>query len=274
MILITLEIILMNKYTKANLALWEGWTEINKNSKLYRLDEFKTGKNVLKSIELEELPDVSGKKMLHLQCHFGIDTLSWARMGADITGVDFSPKAIDLAKSISDELDIPARFIRSELFDLPEVLDEKFDIVFTSYGVLTWLSDMDKWANIVAKYLKPGGIFYMVEFHPLFSSIDDDGDKLEYPYFYSPEPMKFKAEGSYSDPDADFSSDSYEWSHSIGEVITALIKAGLRIEFLHEFPYSPCKGAPCLVEDTPGKYILEKYPGFLPIVYSVRAVKG
>lgn len=263
----------MNKYTKANLALWEGWTDINKNSKLYRLDEFKAGKNVLKSIELEELPDVSGKSMLHLQCHFGMDTLSWARMGAKVTGIDFSPKAIALANSLSEELNIPARFIRSELFDLPNVLDEKFDIVFTSYGVLTWLNDIDKWAEIVARYLKPGGIFYMVEFHPLFSSIDDDGVHLKYPYFYSPEPMKFKAEGSYADPDADFKSDSYEWSHSIGEVVTALIEAGLKIDFLHEFPYSPTKGAPCLVETEPRKFVLEKYPGLLPIVYSVRASK-
>ncbi|MEE9555379.1 MAG: class I SAM-dependent methyltransferase [candidate division Zixibacteria bacterium] len=263
----------MNKYTKANLALWEGWTDINKNSGLYRLDEFKAGKNVLKSIELDELPDVSGKSMLHLQCHFGMDTLSWARMGADITGIDFSPKAIALAKSLSEECSIPARFIRSELFDLPNVLDEEFDIVFTSYGVLTWLGDIEKWAEIVARYLKPGGIFYMVEFHPLFGSIDDDGENLKYPYFYSPEPMKFNDDGNYADPDADFKSDSYEWSQSIGEVVTALIKAGLKIEFLHEFPYSTCKGAPCLVESEPRRFVLEKYPGLLPLVYSVRATK-
>jgi ubiquinone/menaquinone biosynthesis C-methylase UbiE len=263
----------MNKYTKANLALWEGWTDINEKSELYRLDKFKAGTNVLKSIELEELPDVSGKSMLHLQCHFGLDTLSWARMGAKVTGVDFSPKAIALAKSISDKCRIPARFICSELYDLPKVLDEKFDIVFTSYGVLTWLNDIDKWAGIVARYLKPDGIFYMVEFHPLFSSIDDDGETLKYPYFHSSRPMKFKAQGNYADPDADFVHDSYEWSHCIGEVVTALIDAGLRIEFLHEFPYSPCKGAPCLVESGPRRFVFEKYPGLLPLVYSVRAVK-
>ena len=263
----------MNEYKKANLALWEGWTDINKNSELYRLDKFKAGLNVLKSIELEELPDVAGKSMLHLQCHFGMDTLSWVRMGAEVTGIDFSPKAIDLAKSLSAELNIPARFIQSELFDLPNVLDEQFDIVFTSYGVLCWLDDIGRWAGIAARYLKPGGVFYMVEFHPLFGSIDDDGEKIQYPYFYSPEPMKFASEGNYSDPKADFKSDSYEWAHSVGEVVTALINAGLRIEFLHEFPYSPCKGMPCLVEDSPGRYVLEKYPGLVPLVYSLRASK-
>jgi SAM-dependent methyltransferase len=262
---------LMNKYTRINLKLWNGWTEVNKNSTLYRLEQFKAGTNVLKSIELEELPDVVGRSMLHLQCHFGLDTLSWARMGAKVTGIDFSPKAIELAKSLSDELNIPARFIQSELLELPEVLDERFDIVFTSYGVLTWLDDMKKWAEIVARFLKPDGTFYMVEFHPLFSAIDDDGKTLKYPYFHSPEPLKFESQGNYADPDANFVHDSYEWSHGVGEVVTALIDAGLRIEFLHEFPYSPAKGAPHLVEVEPRRYMLENYPGLLPITYSIKA---
>ncbi len=261
----------MDKFTKTNLALWEGWTEIHQNSELYNLDGFKAGKNVLKSIELEELTEVAGKTMLHMQCHFGLDTLSWARMGVEVTGVDFSPKAISLARSIGDELNIPGRFLCSELFDLPNILDEKFDIVFTSYGVLTWINDLDKWANLIARYLKPGGIFYIVEFHPFFSMIDDLGENIQYPYFHSPEPMKFKAEGSYADPDHDFKHDSYEWSHSIGEVITALISADLRIDYLHEFPYSPTKGAPCLIEDKPGRYVLEKYRNLVPITYSIRA---
>jgi len=263
----------MNKYTKTDRSLWGGWTEINKKSELYDLEGFKAGKNVLKSIELEELTDVSGKTMLHLQCHFGLDTLSWARMGAKVTGVDFSPKAISLAKSISRELNIESRFVCSELFDLPGVLNDKFDIVFTSYGVLTWINDLDIWAGLVARYLKTGGLFYIVEFHPFFSAIDDEGENIEYPYFHSPEPMKFKAEGNYAVPDAAFSHESYEWSHSIGEIVTALISAGLKIDYLHEFPYSPTKGAPYLVEDKPGRYILEKFPNLVPLVFSIRAMK-
>ncbi len=263
----------MSKYIETNLSLWNGWTEINKNSNMYDLEGFKAGKNKLKSIELEELTDVSGKTMLHLQCHFGLDTLSWARMGALVTGVDFSPKAITLAKSLSEELKIPARFIRSELFDLSNVLEEKFDIVFTSYGVLTWIDDIDKWAGLVARYLKPGGIFYMVEFHPVLSMIDDNGEKLEYPYFHSPKPMKFVSEGSYSDPENDFRHDSYEWFHSLGEIITALISAGLRIDFIHEFPYSPTNCCTFFIEGGPGKYVVKKYPGLLPLVFSIRAVR-
>lgn len=264
----------MDKYTKANLILWEGWTDINRNSKLYRLDEFKAGANVLKSIELEELTDVAGKSLLHLQCHFGLDTLSWARMGANVTGIDFSPKAIELAKSLADECGIPGRFICTELYRLPEVLSEQFDIVFTSYGAIAWIGDMNRWAEIIASRLKPGGVFYMVEFHPLFSVIDDAGVSIKFPYFSSSEPMEFKKERSYSDPDAEFTADAYEWSHSLGEVVTALVDAGLTIEFLHEFPYSPTKGAPCLVEDSPGRFVLERYPGLVPLTYSVQARKS
>ncbi len=263
----------MDKHAKTNRDLWDGWTEINKNSKLYDLESFKAGKNKLKSIELEELTDVSGKTMLHLQCHFGLDTMSWARMGAEVTGVDFSPKAIALAESLSKECDIPARFICSELFELPKVLDEKFDIVFTSYGVLAWISDINQWAKLIARYLKPGGIFYIVEFHPFLSMIDDNGEKFEYPYFHSPEPMKFKAEGNYADPDDSFTHDSYEWFHSLGEIVTALISAGLRIDYLHEFPYSPTNCCTFFIEDKPGRYVIKNYPNLVPLVFSIQATQ-
>lgn len=259
------------KYIETNRSLWNGWTEINKNSNLYKLENFKAGENRLKSIELEELTDVAGKTMLHLQCHFGMDTMSWARMGAKVTGIDFSPEAISLAKSLSDELNIPARFIETEIYDLPKVLNEKFDIIFTSYGVLTWLPDLDKWAALIARYLKPGGTFYMVEFHPMLGMLDDDGEKLEYPYFHSPDPMKFEDSGNYADPDNAFKHDSYEWSHSLGEIVTDLIKAGLKIEYLHEFPYSPTNCCTFFVEDKPGRYVIKKYPNLVPIVFSIRA---
>ena len=261
----------MEKYFDTNRSLWNGWTEINKSSDLYKLESFKAGNNRLKSIELEELTDVADKTMLHLQCHFGMDTMSWARMGAKVTGIDFSPEAISLAKSLSKELDIPARFIETEIYDLPKVFDEKFDIVFTSYGVLTWLPDLDKWAGIIARYLKPGGTFYMVEFHPMLGMFDDDGEKLEYPYFHSPEPIKFQDSGNYADPDNDFKHDSYEWFHSLGEIVTALINAGLKIEYLHEFPYSPTDCCTFFTEDKPGRYVIKKYPGLIPIVFSIKA---
>jgi len=223
----------MKKYIETNRSLWDGWTEINKSSDLYDLDGFKAGKNKLKSIELEELTD-------------------WARMGAKVTGVDFSPKAISLARSLSEELSIPARFIETELYEIPNALKEKFDIVFTSYGILAWISNIEKWADLIAGYLKPGG-------------------KLEYPYFHSPEPMKFVAQGNYADPDHDFKHDSYEWMYGIGEAATALIKAGLEIEYLHEFPYSPTNCCTFFTEDSPGRYVIKNYPNLVPLTFSIRA---
>ena len=259
------------KYIECNRELWNGWTGINVNSGLYDLEGFKAGRNKLKSIELEELKNIAGKSMLHLMCHFGMDTLSWARMGAEVTGIDFSPKAISMAKSLSNELNIPARFIETELYDLPNVLDEKFDIVFTSYGVLTWIGDVNKWAEIAARYLKPGGIFYMVEFHPFLWMMDDDGKKIEYPYFHSGKPLKFEDSGNYADPESEFKHVSYEWPHSLGDIVTALIDAGLRIEFLHEFPYSPTNCCTFFVESSPGKYVIKDYPDLVPLVFSIRA---
>jgi ubiquinone/menaquinone biosynthesis C-methylase UbiE len=263
----------VRKYIETNRKLWNGWTEINVNSELYNLESFKAGENRLKSIELEELKEVAGKSMLHLMCHFGMDTLSWARMGAQVTGIDFSTKAISTAKALSEELDIPARFIETELYDLPKVLDEKFDIVFTSYGVKAWIRDTGKWAALAARYLKPGGIFYMVEFHPILGMFDDNGETLEYPYFHSPEPMKFEAEGNYADPDHEFKHDSYEWFHSLGEIVTALISAGLKIDFLHEFPYSPTNCCTFFTENSPGRYVIKNYPHLVPLVYSIHATR-
>ncbi|UCG30700.1 MAG: class I SAM-dependent methyltransferase, partial [candidate division WOR-3 bacterium] len=171
----------LKKYFEANKQLWNGLVSINKSSRMYDLDGFKKGKSSLNFIELEELGDVSGKSLLHLQCHFGMDTLSWARLGAKVTGIDFSEEAIRLARSLSKEFDIPGRFIQSNVYDAREVLSEKFDLVYTSYGVLCWLPDLAEWGRIIHHFLKEDGIFYMVEFHPVRAMFDDDG-KMKDPY--------------------------------------------------------------------------------------------
>src|SRR5512139_2419139 len=156
----------MNEYQQANLALWNEWAEINVKSREYDVAGFLAGKSSLKSIELEELGEVAGKTLLHLQCHFGLDTLSWARRGAAVTGVDFSDKAVGLAQALAREAGLEARFICSDLYALPEVLSGQFDIVYTSYGVLCWLRDLEQWAELIAHFLKPGGVFYIADFHP------------------------------------------------------------------------------------------------------------
>ena len=252
-------------------------TPIHARSKFYDVAGFKSGKSSLKSIELEELGDVSGKSLLHLQCHFGLDTLSWARLGAKVTGIDFSDKAIDLARSLSKELSIEASFVQSDIYALPNVLDSQFDIVFTSYGVLCWLPDLRRWGEIITHFLKPGGTtFYMVADHPLaniFESAEDSSElKIAYSYFHTPEPTEWgPGGGSYAEPDAKVSSSSYEWAHSLSDVINALISAGLRIEFTHEFPVCTWQRFASMKQDEDEWWRLEG--DNIPLTYSLRATK-
>lgn len=259
------------KYVETNRDLWNLWTKMHEQSDFYDLDGFKAGKTSLAPIEIDEIGDVTGKSLLHLQCHFGLDTLSWARAGAKVTGVDFSKNAISLAMSLSEDLGIEANFICSEILDLPKTLDERFDIVFTSYGVLSWLNDINGWAKTISHYLKPGGVFYIVEFHPVLGMMDDDGKYISYPYFHSQEPMKFVEEGSYADPKSNVSHDLYQWTHSLSDVINALLTSGLKLQFVHEFPYSVHNCYPFFKEEEPGRYIMKDYPNIIPIMFSIKA---
>ena len=265
----------MDAYFKTNCSLWNAWTLINEKSEFYDIEGFKAGETSLNAIELEELGNVSGKSLLHLQCHFGLDTLSWARAGAIVTGVDFSDTAIESARSLSEETGLDARFICSNIYDLPDALTFAFDIVFTSYGVLSWLPDLGRWAEIVARCLKPGGTFYIVEFHPILYMLDEEqGERLKYPYFHSEEPLLIEEKGSYADPEADFSHVSYFWAHSLSDVINSLISAGLPIEFIHEFPYSAYKCLPFLEKDAEGLWRMKGRRDSVPLMFSIKAVKA
>lgn len=261
----------MKSYTETNRELWNKLTEINSKSKFYDLEKFRSGASSLKKVELEELGNVQGKSLLHLQCHFGLDTLSWARQGAEVTGVDFSDEAIKLAQQLSYELDIPAEFVCSDMYELPNVLDKKFDIVFTSYGVLIWLSRLNEWADIVANYLKPGGTFYIVEFHPFINIFDEDWKKMNGSYFHNKNPVRVEQRGSYADPDADFAYTSYEWSHTMSDVINALRQGDIVVDVFHEFPYSSYDCFPGLEEKDTGEFTLKGHDGDLPLMYSIRA---
>lgn len=265
----------MDEYLQSNRTLWDEWVKINSNSRLYDLDSFKAGRSSLKALELEEVGDVQGKSLLHLQCHFGMDSLSWARRGARVTGVDFSAQGARLAQALSQELAIPARFICSNLYALPEQLDEQFDVVFTSYGVLTWLPDRRRWAQTVARYVKPGGIFYIAEFHPFAMVLSDTAASplIEYPYF-NDGVITSAVHGSYADPSAETKSKlSFEWAYPLGEVVSELIAAGLRIQFLHEWPYACYQMFPFLVQGRDGLWRLPPDMKSLPLQFSLRARK-
>ena len=267
----------MNEHMQANRELWDKLVPIHAKSKYYDLDGFRAGKSSLCDIELNEVGDVSGKSLLHLQCHFGLDTLSWARMGANVTGVDFSEQAISLARSVASDVGVAAQFLRSNVYDLPECLDREFDIVFTSYGVLTWLPDLTRWAQVAAHFLKPGGMFYIAELHPFAGVFDDETDdpelKVRYPYFGASEPMRFESTGTYADPTSDISGNTFEWPHGISDILNALMSAGLRLEYFHEFPFSVYKGLRCMKQGSDGYWHLKEGLGDIPLMFSVKATK-
>jgi SAM-dependent methyltransferase len=266
----------MDEYLRANRLLWDQWTDEHEASEFYDLAGFRAGKDRLRSIELSELGNPAGKSLLHLQCHFGLDTLAWARRGATVTGVDLSPRSIELAESLSRELEIPARFVCSDLYGLPDSLFGKFDIVFSSYGVLHWLSDLPRWASIVARCLKPGGIFYLVDDHPFFRSLTANADQdllVANPYFFSPEPDRVEMEGSYATQGGEKRT-FYIWNHPLSELLAAIQGAGLTLEFLHEFPFA-ARAKFAFMEQHPDGwwYLPARYPP-IPFLYSLRALKA
>jgi len=268
----------MDHFLSSNCAHWNEVVSCHAVSLSYDVKGFKNGRNTLRTIEREEVGDVAGKSLLHLQCHFGMDSMSWARLGARVTGMDFSQEAINLAKSLARELDIDSRFVCSNIYDLPNTLEDQFDIVFTSYGVLTWLPDMTGWAKIVAHYLKPGGEFHIVEIHPYSSMFDYDSNssqlQWEYLYFIDDEPLEFEGTDTYAAANAaEYNTVTYEWSHSLGEIVTSLIDAGLKIEYLHEFPFSCYRAFPCMTRSEDGWWRLPPKYLDMPLLFSIKAEK-
>lgn len=264
----------MNEYMESNRRLWNDWTDIHEHSTLYDVPGFKAGQLRLDSVE-RELGDVSGKTLLHLQCHFGLGTLSWARLGARVTGVDFSDRAIALARRLSAETGIPAEFVCADIYDLPSVLTGQFDVVFTSQGVLAWLPDLREWAQVVAHFLKPGGTFYLVEAHPFAYVLDDensDEPRLRYPYSDS-HVMCFDVQGSYADRESDYRGVEYSWAHGIGDILTSLIDAGLVIRSFQEYPFMSWKMLQFMEQDADGWWRLpDRFPP-IPLMFSLRAAK-
>jgi SAM-dependent methyltransferase len=266
----------MDEYIASNRRLWNDWTSIHEQSAHYDLAGFKAGKSSLTPVDVDEVGPVAGKSLLHLQCHFGKDTLSWARLGATVTGADFSDRAVALARALSADLGIPATFVCANLYDLPTVLEEKFDIVFTGGGALLWLPDLPAWGRVVAHFLKPGGTFYVRDIHPvswMFEDGPDVGDlQLTYSYFQTGEPLRFDVHGSYAEPEADYHSVEYSWNHSLSATINALLDAGLRLEFLHEFPYTDHHTQfRDMEQDADGWWRLSGPAAYIPLMFSLKA---
>ena len=262
----------MKKYFDANQKLWDAKTEVHKDSDFYDLENFKKGKNSLNKFELNALGDVSGKTMLHLQCHFGQDSLSWARMGAKVTGVDLSPKAIQLAQQLNAELGLDAEFVTSNILELDQNLEGQFDIIFTSYGTICWLPDLDKWAAIIEHFLKPGGTFYMVDFHPIMYMFEWESQELTYPYF-NMGAFSDMEEGTYADSDANINLKEYFWQHSSSETINSLLKKNLQLVDFQEFNESPYNCFPNMQTNENGMYFFGKKELQIPQLFSLKMKK-
>lgn len=258
-------------YINQNKALWNARTYVHVDSTFYDVASFKAGRNSLNAIELELLGSVEGKKILHLQCHFGQDTLSLARMGADVTGVDLSDVAIAKAQELAAELDLNARFICCNVLELDKHLTDQFDIVFCSYGVIGWHPDMQAFASIVSMFLKPGGAFYLVEFHPFIWMYDNKQEKITYSYF-NDGPIVETEEGTYADKNVPLLHDSYTWNHPLSDVITALLQHNLELSHFQEYDYSPYNIFQDMTQ-TGSQYRIKDLEGKLPLVYAVKAIK-
>jgi SAM-dependent methyltransferase len=271
----------VDDYLAANRRLWDEWTAINSTSAFYDVEAFKRGGVRLRDWEIEEVGSVSGKQLLHLQCHFGLDTLSWARLGANVTGADFSKAGIERARTLAAEIGVEATFVCCELTELPQHLQGEFDVVYTTCGVLGWLPDLKRWAEVAAHFVRPGGILYLAEAHPILYVWDDREDvrpgdlRLRYPYWHQREAIATPVHGSYTDPSATVTEPmEYTWQHSLGEIVTAVADTGLRIEFLHEFPFVvwPVPFLEAQADRTWG--LPGELSGKLPLFFSLRARKS
>lgn len=271
----------MNKYVKANQDLWNSWTPYHVHSKFYDVEGFKAGharrRAGVDDLEIALVGDVRGKTLLHLQCHFGLDTLAWARRGAVVTGIDFSIEAIRAAQTLAAEMKIPATFVHSDVYELPKNLDAQFDIVFTSHGVIGWLPELDPWAKVIAHFLKPGGRFHFIEGHPFPWIFDDRRPdpvlNVIYPYFQGEEPLREEREGSYAAPEAPLHSVQHCWIHPLSDIIGSLLRAGLRLEAFAEYPYVAWQMFPWMEQRADGAWQLPGGAPTLPLMFSLCASK-
>ncbi len=252
-------------YKELNKKAWNDAAEAHFGSEFYNVEGFLNGENSLHETELAALGDVSGKSLLHLQCHFGMDTLSWAQLGAEAVGVGLSDQAISQARELNDRLNLNVEFICSDLYDFGESNSREFDIVYTSYGVLTWLPDLDIWAKTVASSLKSGGTFFIVEFHPAIWLMEGAS------YFPQDKPYEENWEG-YTDKKS-AGNIVHEWPHSLGEIVTALLNAGLKITEFSELPFLHHNWLEGSEEREPGKWFRQFKGEDQPIMFTIKATR-
>jgi SAM-dependent methyltransferase len=257
--------------SELNRAWWDERVALHVRGSFYDVESFRRGRDALRSFELDEVGDVAGRSLVHLQCHFGLDTLSWARHGARVTGLDFSAPAVEAARRIAADVGLDADFVQADLYDAPRALRaQRYDIVYTGLGALNWLPDIRRWAAVVTSLLEPGGFLYLSEFHPFVHVFGDRDFTIEYDYFHSR--LEFDEPGTYADLQAPTEHNrTEEWQHPIGDVVSAVLDAGLTLELLHEHDYTLFPRWPFLERSGFDTYRLPEGQPRLPLMYSLRA---
>ena len=276
----------LDEYRLANQRNWDDRAPVHASSELYGLEAFVADPQRLSSVvafDRDSIADVAGKRLVHLQCHIGTDTLSWARLGATVTGLDFSEVSLDVARDLARRADIDARFVQGELYEAPAVLGgEQFDVVYTGVGALGWLPDIKAWGEVVAQLLAPGGTLLLREGHPMLWALDqertDDQLVVATPYFETAEPLRWDEKETYSDnPDGMAMENTviYDWNHGIGEILTAVLDAGLTIDAFTEHRELEWQAWPLWeLDETTGRYALpEHLRDRVPAMYTLVATK-
>ncbi|MEE8272682.1 MAG: class I SAM-dependent methyltransferase, partial [Alphaproteobacteria bacterium] len=264
-------------YFDANRRRWDEVVDIHlkSGSGAYRVADFRAGRDVLLPIESGEIGDVDGRSLLHLQCHFGLDTLGLARRGATVTGLDFAPRAIAAARALSAETGVPGTFVEGNLYDAPALIDGRFDIVYVTWGAINWLPDIARWAAIAAGFLNPGGFLYLLEGHPAAEMLEPGVDGRltpTYAYFPADTPLVFDDDRTYTgDPDRLTNTRAYEWIHPLGAIVTALAETGLAIDFLHEHDRLVWQMFPSMTEGADRMFRLPPDHPPVPLAYSLKA---
>jgi SAM-dependent methyltransferase len=261
-------------WIETNRAMWDERVPIHVESEFYAVEKFLAGDSPLRDFELTELTGVEGCTLVHPQCHFGLDTLAWARRGARVTGLDFSQPAIEAAREVAQRAGIEAEFVQAKVYDAAQALENRqFDIVYTGLGAINWLPDIERWAQTMLSLMKPHGRFYLAEFHPFSAVFAEESLELDQSYF-DRGPHHWDEPGTYADLSAATEHNrSVEWYHTLGDVISALTGTGLQIEFLHEHDYTLFPRWPFLERHDNGVYRLPAEMPGLPLMYSLLATR-
>jgi len=261
-----------DRWRELNRDRWDELVAIHTQGAFHDVAGFAAGASTLRPFERDELGPVRGYSLVHAQCHFGLDSLSWAREGAHVLGFDFSAPAVAAARELAARIDVDAAFLQADVDDVLERLaGQTFEIVYTGIGAIHWLPDLAGWATTMASLLAPGGRFYMAEFHPFATVFADHALTVAESYF-DRGPHVHHTTGSYADPTAHTDHDTFiTWKHTLGDVVSSLVEVGLAIEFLHEHPYALRARWPFLERHADRTYRMPDGWPELPLLYSIRA---